>query len=70
MESISIFVNSSNICSQPELFAKNQNCTVSVPLITPHVAYNTPAALNEMCHSTVDNLVAFYAGKPQNVATS
>ena len=38
--------------------------------MTPHVAYNTPAALNEMYDTTVDNLVAFYAGNPQNVATS
>jgi D-3-phosphoglycerate dehydrogenase len=39
-------------------------------ILTPHVAYNTPAALGEMYDTTVDNLVAFYAGNPQNVATS
>jgi len=38
-------------------------------VMTPHVAYNTPAALGEMYDTTVDNLVAFYAGNPQNVAT-
>ncbi|MDH3220249.1 MAG: glycerate dehydrogenase [Gammaproteobacteria bacterium] len=39
-------------------------------VLTPHVAYNTPEALAEMYDTVVDNLVAFYAGKPQNVATS
>jgi D-3-phosphoglycerate dehydrogenase len=38
-------------------------------VMTPHVAYNTPAALNEMYDTTVDNLVAYYAGTPQNVAS-
>jgi len=39
-------------------------------IMTPHVAYNTPGALIEMYDTVVDNLVAFYAGNPQNVATS
>jgi len=37
-------------------------------VMTPHVAYNTPEALAEMYDTAIDNLVAFYAGKPQNVA--
>lgn len=38
-------------------------------IMTPHVAYNTPGALLEMYDTVVDNLVAFYAGNPQNVAS-
>jgi phosphoglycerate dehydrogenase-like enzyme len=38
-------------------------------VMTPHVAYNTPEALADMYDTAIDNLVAFYAGKPQNVAT-
>ena len=38
-------------------------------VMTPHVAYNTPEALAAMYDTAIDNLVAFYAGKPQNVAT-
>ena len=37
-------------------------------VMTPHVAYNTPEALTEMYDTAIDNLVAFYSGKPQNVA--
>ncbi len=37
--------------------------------LTPHVAYNTPAALIEMYDTAVDNLVAFYADNPQNIAS-
>ena len=39
-------------------------------VMTPHVAYNTPEAVAAMYDTAIDNLVAFYAGKPQNVATS
>ena len=39
-------------------------------IMTPHVAYNTPEAIAAMYDTAIDNLVAFYAGKPQNVATS
>jgi len=39
-------------------------------IMTPHVAYNTPGALIDMYDTAVDNLVAFYNGNPQNVATS
>ena len=38
-------------------------------IMTPHVAYNTPEALADMYDTAIDNIVAFYAGKPQNVAT-
>jgi D-3-phosphoglycerate dehydrogenase len=37
-------------------------------VMTPHVAYNTPEALADMYDTAIDNLVAFYAGKPRNVA--
>ena len=39
-------------------------------VMTPHVAYNTPEAVAAMYDTAIDNLVAFYAGRPQNVATS
>ncbi len=38
-------------------------------VMTPHVGYNTPEALAKMYDTAIDNLVAFYAGKPQNVAS-
>jgi phosphoglycerate dehydrogenase-like enzyme len=38
-------------------------------VMSPHVAYNTPEALAEMYDTAIDNLAAFYAGKPQNVAS-
>ena len=37
-------------------------------VLTPHVAYNTPAAIEEMYDTAIDNLVAYYSGKPENVA--
>lgn len=37
-------------------------------VMTPHVAYNTPEALAAMYDTAIDNLVAFYSGKPRNVA--
>ena len=36
-------------------------------LLTPHVAYNTPEANAELLRVTVENLLAFAAGHPQNV---
>lgn len=39
-------------------------------VLTPHVAYNTPEALEAIYDTAIDNLVAFYAGKPENVAAS
>ena len=38
-------------------------------VMTPHVAYNTPEALEAMYDTAIDNLVAFYSGEPQNVAS-
>ena len=38
-------------------------------VMTPHVAYNTPEALAGMYDTAIDNLLAFYSGKPRNVAT-
>ena len=38
--------------------------------MTPHVAYNTPGALIEMYDTAVDNLLAYYAGNLQNVASA
>jgi len=37
-------------------------------VMTPHVAYNSPEALEDMYDTAIDNLIAFYAGKPQNIA--
>jgi phosphoglycerate dehydrogenase-like enzyme len=37
-------------------------------VMTPHVAYNTPEALAGMYDTAIDNLLAFYAGNPRNVA--
>jgi len=39
-------------------------------IMTPHIAYNTPGALIEMYDTAVDNLVAFYRGNQQNIATN
>jgi D-3-phosphoglycerate dehydrogenase len=44
--------------------------TLDNVIMTPHVAYNTPEAVAAMYDTAIDNLVAFYAGTPQNVATS
>ena len=38
-------------------------------VMTPHVAYNSPEALAGMYDTAIDNLIAYYAGNPQNVAT-
>ena len=38
-------------------------------VMTPHNAYNTLEATATMCDIAIDNLVAFFAGKPQNVVT-
>jgi len=38
-------------------------------VMTPHVAYNSPEALAAMYDTAIDNLVAYYSGNPQNVAT-
>ena len=39
-------------------------------VMTPHVAYNSPEALAEMYDTAVDNLVAYFAGDPRNVASA
>jgi glycerate dehydrogenase len=44
----------------PLLTAKN--C-----VITPHLAWGTRAARERLFHTVVENLEAFFAGKPQNV---
>ena len=44
--------------------------TMDNVVMTPHVAYNTPGALIEMYDTAVDNLIAFYAGNPQNIASN
>ena len=38
-------------------------------LMTPHNAYNTPDATAAMCDVAIDNLEAYFAGNPKNVAT-
>ena len=37
-------------------------------VMTPHNAYNTPDATAAMCHVAIDNLEAYFAGNPKNVA--
>ena len=37
-------------------------------VMTPHSAYNTPTALEAMYDTAIDNLEAYYAGHPRNVA--
>jgi len=39
-------------------------------VLTPHVAYNTPEAIAALIDTAIDNLEAFFAGTPINVATS
>ena len=39
-------------------------------LLTPHVAVNTPEATSNMLNISVDNLVAFFSGHPQNVVNA
>ena len=39
-------------------------------VLTPHVAYNTTEAVAAMIDIAIDNLEAFFAGSPKNVATS
>lgn len=36
-------------------------------LLTPHVAFNTPEAAAELVRLTLENLLAYAAGRPQNV---
>lgn len=38
-------------------------------VMTPHIAYNTPEALEAMYDTAIDNLVAYYSGEPQNIAS-
>ena len=38
-------------------------------LLTPHVGFNTPEATTELLRLTLENLLAFAAGRPQNVYT-
>jgi len=38
-------------------------------MMTPHNAYNTPDATAAMCDVAIDNLEAYFAGNPKNVAT-
>jgi phosphoglycerate dehydrogenase-like enzyme len=38
-------------------------------LLTPHVAFNTPEAAAELIRLALENLLAFAAGRPQNVYT-
>ncbi len=38
-------------------------------VMTPHNAYNTPDATTAMCDVAIDNLEAYFAGNPTNVAT-
>jgi D-3-phosphoglycerate dehydrogenase len=44
--------------------------TMNNVTMTPHIAYNTPGALIELYDTAVDNLLAYYAGNSQNVASA
>jgi len=37
-------------------------------VMSPHNAYNTPEATAAMCDVAIDNLEAYFAGNPKNVA--
>jgi len=52
------------------LAANHAYCELDNVIMTPHVAYNTPEAVAAMYDTAIDNLTAYFAGKPQNVATS
>jgi D-lactate dehydrogenase len=39
-------------------------------IVTPHIAFYSVEALQRILTTTVDNVVAFLAGRPQNVATA
>ncbi len=39
-------------------------------VLSPHVAYNTPEANTAALDMSIDNLEAYFAGRPKNVATS
>jgi len=39
-------------------------------VLSPHVGFNTPEAETEICRIAAENLVAYFAGSPQNVVAS
>ena len=38
-------------------------------VLTPHTAYNTPEASENILDIAIDNIRAYFAGAPQNVVT-
>ena len=61
----SIFVERHNLDT---LLAGHMLCHLSNVLITPHSAFNTREAVQRLLDTTVQNIVAFARGEPQNVA--
>jgi D-lactate dehydrogenase len=61
----SIFVDRHNLDT---LLAGHMLCHLSNVLITPHSAFNTREAVQRLLDTTVQNIVAFARGEPQNVA--
>ena len=39
-------------------------------IITPHVAFNSEEAIGRIIDTTIDNIHAFLAGRPQNVVNA
>lgn len=38
-------------------------------ILSPHVGFNTPAAIRNILEISINNLVTFFSGKPENVVT-
>jgi D-lactate dehydrogenase len=62
----SIFVDRHNLDT---LLAGHMLAHLSNVLITPHSAFNTREAVQRLLDTTVENIVAFARGEPQNVAS-
>lgn len=51
------------------LFAGHMLSHLQQVLVTPHSAFNTREAKQRLLNTTVDNIIAFARGKPQNEVT-
>ena len=51
------------------LFAGHMLGRLPKVLVTPHSAFNTREAKQRLLNTTVDNIIAFAQGKPQNEVT-
>ena len=59
-----------DVFSREPLPAENQYRGVPGLLMTPHIGYDTPEALDRMMEITLRNFVAFFGGDPINVVTT